>query len=117
MKALQALTWVSLGVAALAMIGCRHGRVVIREDGPPPPEYVIVREAPPPLVVEARVPAPAPDHVWIEGYWHWGGHRYEWMRGHWERPPHAHAVWVPAHYERRHDDWVYTRGRWETRRR
>ena len=24
--------------------------------------------------------------VWVRGYWHWDGVRYEWQRGHWQPP-------------------------------
>lgn len=29
--------------------------------------------------------APRPGHVWVAGYWHWSGMRYEWVPGRWEQ--------------------------------
>lgn len=31
--------------------------------------------------------------VWVPGYWHWSGARYEWIVGHWTANP---AGWVDA---------------------
>lgn len=79
---------------------------------------VIVAQAPPtsgyqPQVVVARPQQPSADHVWIEGYWTWQNNRYEWVPGHWTRPPSRGITWVPPTWERRSDgNYVFTEGYW-----
>jgi hypothetical protein len=38
--------------------------------------------------------AGAPDRVWVHGYWHWSGVRYQWIPAHWEpsTPDYARAA-------------------------
>ena len=75
--------------------------------GPPPPqrEEVVVRP-------------PRPGVVWIAGYykWHPRRHRYTWVPGRWERPPHPHSVWVAGRWEKRNGELVFYEGRWESER-
>ncbi|HTR81718.1 MAG TPA: hypothetical protein VMM58_08810 [Bacteroidota bacterium] len=77
-----------------------------------------INVGPPPPPREEVVPRPRGNVVWIEGYykWHPRRHRYTWVRGHWERPPHPHSVWVAGRWEHRNGEWVYFEGRWETER-
>jgi hypothetical protein len=77
-----------------------------------PAQEVMVQEAPPPLREEFVIERPSPHHVWISGYWHWAGHRYVWVRGHWVRPPRAGVVWVAPHFEHRHGGNVFIAGFW-----
>jgi hypothetical protein len=69
---------------------------------PPPPrrEVVLERER------------PSRDHVWINGYWVWREGRHAWVAGHWERPPHPHAVWVEPRWEHRREGYVFIAGSW-----
>jgi hypothetical protein len=78
----------------------------------PQQEYVIVREAPPPPVVERRPSAPSREYIWIDGYWNWNGDKYVWERGHWARPPRERTVWVAPRYERHERGYRYTPGQW-----
>jgi hypothetical protein len=78
----------------------------------PQPEYVIVREAPPPVIVERRPSPPGQGHVWVDGYWNWNGHKYVWERGHWAVPPRGRAVWVAPRYERHEQGYRYMPGQW-----
>lgn len=71
--------------------------------------------APPPPYVEYVGPPPAAGHVWISGYWNWGGHRHVWVPGHWEAPRHGHH-WVPHRWEREGDRWRPQGGYWERER-
>lgn len=71
-----------------------------------------VRVAPPPLRHEYPGYAPAPDYVWLSGYWSWGGIRYDWVPGRWEAPRHGH-IWVPHRWDRDGDHWRPSGGRWE----
>jgi hypothetical protein len=64
---------------------------------------------PPPRVVRVVPPAPAPEHVWIAGYWYVVGNRYRWHEGYWTRPPYAGAHWVAPH----HDGERFFDGYWD----
>jgi hypothetical protein len=122
MKVLHTLMWVSGGLAVLVVLaGCTHSRrdrfpdETVYVEQPPyaePPQYVIVREAPPPGVVERRPTPPGQGLIWIEGYWHWDGQRYVWRSGHWAVPPRGRAVWVAPRYEKHEKGFQYTPGRW-----
>jgi alpha-mannosidase len=35
-----------------------------------------------------------------------------WVAGHWERPPHPHAVWVEPRWEHRGHGYVFVEGYW-----
>ena len=65
---------------------------------------------PPPVRVVAYVPErPAPDFLWVEGYWYPVGPRYHWRAGYWTRPPYYRARWIaPRYYGHR-----YYRGYWD----
>ena len=47
-----------------------------------PGDVVYAPSAPPPLQTEVIPVAPSPVHVWINGYWGWGGASYAWRPGH-----------------------------------
>ena len=74
---------------------------VVEVSGPPPPVYV-----------ETAPPSPGPGYVWIGGAWSWQGH-WAWDRGHWDRPPHPGAVWVPHQYSNRNGKHTFVRGAWK----
>src|SRR5579863_9528355 len=64
---------------------------------------------PPPRVVRVLPPQPAPEFVWVEGYWYPAGRHYKWHDGYWTRPPYEGAHWV----EPRHDGQQYYAGYWD----
>jgi len=99
--------------AAVALLGgCVRDRVVYVHDQPQPaPQEVVVTEAPPPPQVEVIEASPGPDYFWIGGCWEWHG-RWIWTRGHYDRRPHAHAVWVPARHYVSGGRHVYVGGHW-----
>jgi hypothetical protein len=70
-----------------------------------PAGEVVVSDAPPAALVDPVIASPGPDFVWIGGVWVWQG-------GHYERPPHAGAVWVAHRYEVRNGRRVFVRGGW-----
>jgi hypothetical protein len=74
---------------------------------------------PAPVHEEIVIVKPHPNAVWIPGFYQWlPKHRtYSWVKGHWDRPPHAHMVWVPGRWGLRNKEWVFYRGRWERERR
>ncbi len=57
---------------------------------------VYVRVGPPRAIVETRVVAPGPHHVWIAGCHRWDGAAYVWVPGRWELPPRAVTPGSPA---------------------
>ena len=104
---------------ALSVMGCsvETGAAVGGPPPPPPPagEVVVENDPPPPPPPEQEaVPAsPGPEYVWIGGYHRWDGHRYVWMRGRYDRRPHANARWTAAHWEARGRGHVWVEGRWQ----
>jgi hypothetical protein len=67
-----------------------------------------IGEPPPPRVYRVP-PRPAPDYVWVDGYWYPEGRRYVWHNGYWTRPPYEDAYWVAPY----HVGGQYYPGRWE----
>lgn len=75
---------------------------------------VYIGITPPPIRVEPPPPSPpAPEFVWVEGYWAPLGHRYRWVVGHYERPPYPGAYWCHPHYDRYPQGWEYHEGYWD----
>src|SRR5882724_8286902 len=78
----------------LMMAGCGVG---VRA----PAGGVVYASAPPPVTAEVDIQtaSPGPDYVWVGGAWAWGPERrWNWERGHWDRPPHPGAHWEPHRY-------------------
>jgi hypothetical protein len=74
---------------------------------------VYVRIGPPAPLVETRVVAPSPRHVWIGGYHRWDGRAYAWVPGRWELPPARYRGWVPGHWTRnRRSGYYWVEGHW-----
>lgn len=70
---------------------------------------ITIGAPPPPRVVVVRPVMPAPDCMWIDGYWYPVGSRYRWHAGYWTRPPYPGARWVMPH----HDGRQYFAGYWD----
>jgi hypothetical protein len=104
MKRYLMLTFAGLALSLWSYLaGCT---VVARPAPPPPPLAVQPQEPPmttnvepPPVREEVMVPAPSPQHVWIQGHWAWNG-RWVWQPGYWVIPPRPYAKWVPGHWRR-----------------
>ena len=73
---------------------------------------VMIRVGPPPPVVERRGPPPGEGYIWIGGHQHYDNDHYVWTAGHYDRPPHNGARWVPSRYERRNGGYVEIEGHW-----
>jgi len=78
-----------------------------------------IRIGPPPAPKEEVVVTRPPHRgwVWIPGNYEWRSrhHKYVWVKGHWIKPPRAHAVWIPGRWEQRNNEWVYFEGRWDSK--
>lgn len=77
-----------------------------------PAPAVTVYAAPPAPLVEYRSLPPAQGHVWLDGYWNWGGARYIWVPGRWQNPPPGHT-WVPRVWQRDGERWHSHGGHWQ----
>jgi hypothetical protein len=78
-----------------------YRRVMVQEAPPPPAPYAETVSAP-----------PAPNAIWVPGYWSYDGRGYSWMRGTWEIPPPNARAYVAAHWEQQGDRTVYVQGSW-----
>ena len=74
---------------------------------------VYIGTPPPPLRYEVRPPIPGPGYVWNDGYWGWGGDRYNWIGGRWQRPPYQGAYWSHPHYDHYDRGWQMHEGHWD----
>ena len=74
--------------------------------------YGYVNVPPPAAQVEVYGVAPGPGFVWVNGYWNWGGSRYVWAPGRWQRPPRPRARWESGRWENHHGRYAYKQGRW-----
>jgi hypothetical protein len=57
-------------------------------------------------------PQPAPEAVWIQGYWAYASRGYAWVPGHWEIPPPERTQYVSAHWQRQGNQFVFINGYW-----
>ena len=78
-----------------------------------PAQAVAVRHPPPPPREEFQPSSPAPDYVWIPGYWAWGSVEWVWIFGRWQRPPERMVAWVPGQWVQRGDEWIWRKGHWQ----
>ena len=76
------------------------------------PVEVVVNAAPPAVRVEVTPARPSATHVWVSGFWTWGGGAYVWTPGVWMLPPEPACVWVAPRYEERSGVHVYISGYW-----
>ncbi len=76
---------------------------------------VILAEPPqPPAMPSEIIPRrPAAEAVWVSGYWIYNSNgRYEWAPGRWEIPPPHCRDFVPPHWARQGNGYVYMQGYW-----
>ena len=73
-----------------------------------------VQTPPPPLSPprEVVMVQPAPETVWVNGYWIYESRGYAWMPGRWERPPAHYRAFVAPHWAPRSHTYVYVQGYW-----
>jgi outer membrane protein with glycine zipper/YXWGXW repeat-containing protein len=87
--------------------GTQPERRVYRERAyapPPPPAQ--------PPVVDVVTPSPAPNALWVPGYWSYDGRAYSWIVGHWEMPPPNVHAYVVAHWERQPQGYAFIPSYW-----
>ncbi len=88
-----------IGISAVVLAGASAARAQIS---------VRIGEPPPPRVYRVP-PQPAPEYIWVEGYWYPQGRRYAWHDGYWTRPPYQGAYWIAPY----NVGGQYYSGRWE----
>jgi hypothetical protein len=73
-----------------------------------------VQQVPPPPrpVSEAVSAPPAPNALWIPGFWSYDGRGYTWIGGHWEIPPPNARSYVAAHWQNQGGGYAYVPGYW-----
>lgn len=76
---------------------------------------ILMAEPPPPPGMPSEVipHRPSNEAVWVSGYWIYNSNsRYEWAPGRWEIPPPRCRAFVPPHWARRSNGYVYMQGYW-----
>ena len=86
---------------------------VVQQPAPPPVVVGVIAVAPPAMRVEHEGPRPSAAHVWVAGYWQWGGNAYAWIPGRWDAPQQPGAIWVAPQWQRRGHGWFFVQGRWD----
>lgn len=76
-------------------------------------ETIIVPDAPPAPRVETVTVAPSGGHVWVPGHWTREGDRWVWTSGRYELRPTPTAVYVPGHWENQGTGYVWREGYWK----
>ena len=69
---------------------------------------------PPARRYERRGSRPGRDYVWVDGFWHSGGGRWDWVPGRWDRPSAPNAYWIAPRYARANRGYIYEPGHWST---
>ncbi|MBX6421793.1 MAG: YXWGXW repeat-containing protein, partial [Nevskia sp.] len=92
-----------LAIAALAAAGPAAAGV-----------FISVNIAPPPLPVYEQPPCPAPDYIWIPGYWAWDPDvgAYYWVPGTWVLAPRPGLLWTPGWWGWSAGVYVWHPGYW-----
>jgi len=73
---------------------------------------VMVVEAPPAPRMEVRSTIPSPAHEWIPGHWSRQSDEWVWIDGGWQVRPSGRTVYVPGGWQRRAGGYVWTDGYW-----
>jgi hypothetical protein len=83
----------------------------------PPVDTTITAPKPPPAL-QGDMAAPLPEgppgyFVWDPAHWHWNGHDFVWMTGHYVERPYRGSTWVAGRWNDNKDgSWTWTPGHW-----
>ncbi len=78
----------------------------------PVQEYTQRSEQPPPVpLAETRPPMPAPNYIWVSGYWWWNSPTWVWAPGYW-CPPRVGFTYMPGSWYWSAGYWWYGPGGW-----
>jgi hypothetical protein len=113
-----------IGATAGALAGGALGNSVDHENGTVYDESVpqthrrayrvveTVPPTPPPPATDTVTASPAPNAVWIPGYWSFNGNNYAWVPGHWELPPPNSHSYIAAHWENQGSGYFFVPSYW-----
>ncbi len=74
--------------------------------------FISVNFGPPPMPVYVQPPCPAPDLMWIPGYWHYGPFGYYWVPGTWVAAPEPGLLWTPGYWGWVNGAYIFHDGYW-----
>jgi hypothetical protein len=70
--------------------------------------------APPFVPVYQQPYVPAPNSVWMPGYWAWGYDGYYWVPGTWTYAPQPGYLWTPGYWGWNAGNYAWNQGYWGT---
>ncbi|WP_284694435.1 hypothetical protein [Geomonas sp. Red32] len=74
---------------------------------------ISVSFAPPALPVYVQPPPPAPDYIWVPGYWAWDpDYGYYWVPGTWVPAPYPGWLWTPGYWGWGNGIYIWNEGYW-----
>lgn len=71
-----------------------------------------VTQAPPPIPYYEPPPVPAPNYIWVPGYWAWGFAGYYWVPGTWAAAPQPGLLWTPGYWGWQNQAYIWHPGYW-----
>lgn len=71
-----------------------------------------VSQEPPPIPYYEPPPVPAPNYVWMPGYWAWGFAGYYWVPGTWVQAPQPGLYWTPGYWGWNNGSYAWHTGYW-----
>jgi len=73
-----------------------------------------ITQAPPPIPDYEQPPVPAPNYIWMPGYWAWGDAGYYWVPGTWVPAPQPGYLWTPGYWGWQGSYFGWHQGYWAT---
>jgi hypothetical protein len=78
------------------------------------PQQVVVTVPPPALPVYEQPEPPAPDNIWVPGYWSYDSflEDYYWVPGTWVEAPQPGLYWTPGYWYCDNNHFIFRNGYW-----